>query len=64
MVDAFQVWNVFEDERIVDGDLTTNPLIHGVHKSLPETLKNLFDDLIVTKRYDYYMNGQFLFTYF
>jgi len=34
MFDSFQIGDVFEDKRIVDGDLSSNFFIHGVNESL------------------------------
>ena len=34
MIDAFQVGDVLENKRVVDGNLTTDPLVHGVDESL------------------------------
>ena len=40
VVDALQVGNVLEDERVVDGDLSTNPIVHRVHESLEMNVRS------------------------
>ena len=34
VVDALQVGDVLEDERVVDGDLTPDAIVHRVHERL------------------------------